>query len=50
MTAVIQIMTRPTLSPNHGFTPRLIETEDGVQRMTVREMFGDFQALKICIG
>ncbi len=35
----------------------LIETEDGVQRMTVREMFEsfehaaeNFEALKVCVG
>jgi hypothetical protein len=35
----------------------LIETEEGVQRMTVREMFesferyaADFEALKVCVG
>ncbi len=28
----------------------LIETEDGVQRMTVREMFDSFEALKVCVG
>ena len=28
----------------------LIETEDGVQRMAVREMFDDFEALKVCLG
>ncbi len=28
----------------------LIETGGGVQRMTVCEMFDDFEALKVCVG
>ena len=47
--AVLEVGVRRSLKENPDEVI-LIEGEYGVQRTTLRQMFDDFQALKVCVG